>query len=203
MNRRWIVPAVAVAVVSAALAAAPFAGARPAWSAPEAATYEGDTVHSHVLFKVKHMGASWSHGRFNDFTVSLQAGDAGLSSVAFDVKAESIDTGNANRDKHLRSPDFLNSKQFPSISFRSTAAKAVDATTTEVTGDLSLHGVTKPVTVKVVKVGSGKGMKGEELVGYEATFTVKRSEHGMTNYLENGAVGDEVTVTVAVEGTRK
>ena len=200
MTRPWIVPATALV-----LAAAAFAGSRAALSAPApapAATYAGDTVHSFVLFKVKHMGASWSFGRFDDFTVSFQAGEGGadLASIEFAVKTESIDTGNEKRDQHLRSPDFLNAKQFPEVTFKSTATKALDADTTEVTGDLTLHGVTKPVTVKVTKVGTGD-MRGTALVGYETTFTVKRSEFGMTNMV--GPVGDEIAMTVAVEGAKK
>jgi polyisoprenoid-binding protein YceI len=180
------------------LSAAALVGTRDAYSAPESTAWQGDTVHSFVLFKVKHMGASSAYGRFNQFTVAVGANEDGsaVSSVEFAVKAQSIDTGNAGRDKHLMSPDFLNAKQFEEITFKSTAVKG-----DEVTGDLTLHGVTKPVTAKLVKVGAAKGMKGEELVGYETTFTVKRSDFGMTNLV--GPVSDEVTITVATELSKK
>jgi polyisoprenoid-binding protein YceI len=79
--------------------------------------------------------------------------------------------------------------------------KAIDADNTEVTGDLTLHGVTKPITVKVVKVGAGKGMKGESLVGLETTFSLKRSDYGMSNMV--GPVGDDVQITVATELAKK
>lgn len=179
------------------------AGAALLCLAAAAATYEGDTVHSFVGFKVKHMDASWSYGRFNDFKVSIQVdeGKPELSSISFEVKAESVDTGNEKRDQHLRSPDFLNAKQFPAITFKSTAVKSLDKDTAEVIGNLTLHGVTKPITVKVTKVGTGKHPKGGELMGFETTFTIKRSEFGMTQMV--GPVGDEVTVTVAIEGARK
>lgn len=197
MKRPWTLAAVAV------LSAAALLAAREARSAPAPASWAGDTVHSFVLFKVKHLGVSSAFGRFNDFTVSVESAEGGplVSAVEFTVKAESVDTGNPKRDQHVKSPDFLNARQFTDIAFKSTKAKAVDADTAEVTGDLTLHGVTRPVTVKVVKVGAGKGMKGEELLGLESTFTVKRSDFGMTNMV--GPVGDEITVTVAVEGTRK
>jgi polyisoprenoid-binding protein YceI len=197
--RRFLFPTFA----AAALAAGVFAVSRPAQSAPPASTWTGDTVHSFVLFKIKHLGTSWVYGRFNDFTVSIEAGDegAGVTSASLVVKTESVDTGAAKRDQHLRSPDFFNAKEFPEITFKSTAAKAVDADTTEVTGDLTIHGTTKPVTVKVVRVGHGKGMQKEDLAGYEATFTVKRGDYGMTNMV--GPVGDEVAVTIAVEASRK
>lgn len=180
------------------LASAAFVGTRDAYSAPESAAWHGDTVHSFVLFKTKHLGVSSAFGRFNAFTVSVGANADGseISSVEFAVKANSVDTGNAGRDKHIQSPDFLNAKQFEDITFKSTAVKG-----DEVTGDLTLHGVTKPVTAKLVKVGAGKGMKGEDLVGWETTFTVKRSDFGMTNMV--GPVGDEVTLTVATELSKK
>jgi len=198
MKRTWI-----LASAAAVLSASALLGGGHAWSAPEAATFDGDTVHSFVLFKIKHMGTSWTYGRFNDFTVSVGMNDAGteVTSVAFDVKTDSVDTGQPKRDGHVKSPDFLNAKQFEDIKFASTAAKTLDADTTEVTGDLTLHGVTKPVTVKVVKVGAGKGMKGEALVGLETTFSLKRSDYGMKSMI--GPVGDDVQITVAVEAAKK
>jgi polyisoprenoid-binding protein YceI len=200
IRRPWllVVPAALLAGGAVLLAAD-----RPALSAPEAGNYEGDTVHSHVLYRAKHLGTSWSYGRFDDFTVSFTAteGGASLTAVRFAVKAESVNSGNPKRDTHLKSQDFLNAKQFPEIKFESKSAKALDADTTEVTGDLTLHGVTKPLTVKVTKVGTGKGREGEELLGYETTFTVKRSEFEITYGLQG--VSDEITMTVAVEGTKK
>ena len=198
MKRLLILSAALLTVSAAALV-----GTRDAWSAPEGAAYAGDTVHSYVIFKVKHLNASWSYGRFNEFTVSFDTNDAGteLTSAAFVVKAASVDTGNAKRDQHLQGPDFFNAKQFADISFKSTAVKSAGAGAWEVTGDLSLHGVTKAVTVNVAKVGDGKGPKGEVLLGLETTFAVKRSEFGMTYGV--GPVSDEVTLTVAVEGARK
>ena len=197
--RRFLVPTLAAAVLAAGF----FAVTRPAQSAPPASTWTADPVHSFVLFKIKHLGTSWVYGRFNDFTVSIEAGDegAGVTSANFVVKTESVDTGTAKRDQHLRSPDFFNAKQFETISFKSKSAKAVDADTTEVTGDLTLHGETKPITVKVVRVGHGKGLQKEDLAGYEATFSLKRSDYGMTTMV--GPVGDDVALTVAVEASRK
>lgn len=192
------------ALTAAALgAAATLFSAADAQSAPAAATWAGDTVHSFVLFKIKHLGTSWSWGRFNDFTVSVDTDEAGtaISGVAFTVKTESVDTGNAKRDGHLRGPDFLSTKQFPEMSFKSTKVKPAEGGGAEVTGDLTLHGVTKPVTVTVLKTGAGKGMDGGDLLGYEATFSLKRTDFGMTNMV--GPVGDDVAVTIAVELAKK
>jgi polyisoprenoid-binding protein YceI len=154
------------------------------------------------MFKIKHLGVSYAFGRFDDFTVALESDAKGdLSSVAWDVKTDSVDTGQAKRDQHLKSPDFFNAGQFDTISFKSTAVKALDKDTMDVTGDLTLHGVTKSITAKVTKVGSGKGMRGEELAGYESTFTLKRSDYGMAGMV--GPVGDEVTITVATEAAKQ
>lgn len=197
--RRFLFPTFA----AAALAAGLFAVSRPAQSAPPEGTWTGDPVHSFVVFKVKHMGASWAWGRFNAPEATIEAGDqgTGVKSVSFVVKTENVDTGVEKRDEHLKSPDFFNAKQFPEISFKSKSAKAVDADTTELSGDLSLHGVTKPITAKVVRVGNGKGMDGEDLVGFETTLSLKRSDYGMSNMV--GAIGDDVTLTIAVEAARK
>jgi polyisoprenoid-binding protein YceI len=188
-------------LVSAAAVVAP----REARSAPESAAWTVDPVHSHVLFKIKHLGASWSWGRFGDFTAAVQTDDAGadLLGASFTVKTESIDTGNAKRDQHLRSPDFFNAKQFPEIAFKSTGVKAAGEGAWDVTGDLALHGETKPVNARVVRVGTGKTREGAPLAGYEATLTVKRSDFGMTYGTDAGALGDEVHLTIAVEAARK
>ena len=197
MQSLWTIPAAALLLAAAALVPA-----ASALSAPESTTWAGDTVHSFVLFKVKHMGTSWSHGRFNDFTISAQTADGGTNVTAaeFTLKTASVDTGNEKRDQHLQSPDFLNAKQFPEATFKSTAVKPVDADTTELTGDLTFHGVTKPLTLKIVRVGSGD-MRGTPIVGYETIFTLKRSDFGMTNMV--GPVGDEITVTIGFEGAKK
>ena len=170
-----------------------------------AATYDVDPVHSSVTFKIQHMGTSWTYGRFNDLAASLEydAAKPEASSLSFTAKAESVDTGNAKRDQHLKGPDFFNAKEFPEIAFKSTKVTPSGKDAAEVTGDLTLHGVTKPVTAKVVKVGEGKTMKGGEMIGFEATFTVKRSDFGMANMVGPKGAGDEVYLTVAIEAHKK
>ena len=119
------------------------------------------------------------------------------SRFEFQVKADSIDTGIPKRDLHLKSPDFFNAVQFPTIAFKSqSVTKSGDAY--DVTGDLTLHGVTKPVKVKVVPTGKSKDMKGTPIAGIEATFTIKRSDFGMSKM--SRAVGDDVWITVGIEG---
>jgi polyisoprenoid-binding protein YceI len=171
-------------------------------TARAADTYKADAVHSSIVFKAKHMNTSYFWGRFNNISGSfaLDEQDASQSSLKFQVKTASIDTGNGARDQHLKGPDFFNATQFPTISFTSKSVTAAGNDTYEVTGDLTLHGVTKPVTVKVTKTGAGKGPQGGAIAGIEATFTIKQSDFGMTKML--AAIGDEVFVDVTVEGKK-
>jgi polyisoprenoid-binding protein YceI len=124
-----------------------------------------------------------------------------LATAKFDVTIaiESVDSGNGDLDKHLRSPDFFAAKDFPTMTFRSTGLEGASATGGMLKGDLTMKGVTKPVTAKLEFTGMsdmGRGMKS----GFEATFTIKRSDFGITYGVDKGAIGDEVRVTVALEG---
>lgn len=165
-------------------------------------TYQADTAHSSVVFRVKHMNTSYAWGRFNDITgtFSLDKANPAEIKLAFQVKTESIDTANAKRDQHLKGPDFFNAVQYKTISFVSKSVEP-DGDAYEVTGDLTLHGVTKPVTVKLTPSGEGAGPGGGRIAGIEATFLVKRSDFGMNKMV--GPVGDDVTVIVSVEGGAK
>ncbi|MCA9250732.1 MAG: YceI family protein, partial [Phycisphaerales bacterium] len=121
---------------------------------------------------------------------------------SFDVviKTESVDTNNKKRDGHLKSPDFFNAREFPTISFKSTKVEKGEKDTLKVTGDLTCHGVTKSITIDVVQTGAASGPQGESK-GIEAIFTIKRSEFGMEYGLE--ALGDDVRVIVALEGGKR
>lgn len=169
----------------------------------EEVLYEIDPVHSTVLLKVRHLGLADVFGRFNEMSGQVRHNpeDPSQTSIAFEVKAASIDTGNADRDKHLRGPDFFNAAEFPVLSFKSTKVVKKDDDEFEVTGDFTVRGVTKPATFEFDFGGTGKGMKGEERFGGGAKFKVKRSDFGI-DYLPQ-ALGDEVGVIVSVEGVRK
>ena len=166
-----------------------------------AETYKADAVHSSIVFRVKHANTAFFWGRFNDLsgTFTLDAADPAQVKLEFQVKSDSVDTGNAKRDQHLKGPDVFNAVQFPTLGFTS---KSVTATAGgyQVQGDLTLHGVTKPVAVKVVATGSGKGPTGAAIAGIEATFTVRQSEFGITKLAP--AIGDDVWVNVSVEGAK-
>lgn len=166
-------------------------------------TYEVDPVHSSFLFRVKHLNVSYTYGRFNESsgTFVLDANDPANNSVSIEIKTDSVDTGNAARDKHLRGPDFFNAAEFPTMTFRSTSFKKKDDTRYDVTGDLTIHGVTREVTFEAELTGVGKGMKGEQRAGWEATIVIKRSDFGMT-FMPDG-IGDDVTLKISIEGIKK
>lgn len=167
------------------------------------ALYEIDTTHSMIIFRAKHNNVSYNYGRFNEFTGSITIGSDvrphSESMVEFEVKAASVDTGNEKRDQHLRSSDFFSAKQFPVITFKSTevSTKGGEEDVLGVTGDLELHGVKKSITIDVEITGRAKGKQGESLIGFETTFTIKRSEFGMTYGI--GPVSDDIQITVSVE----
>jgi polyisoprenoid-binding protein YceI len=180
------------------LGAALAAGAAPARAAD---TFTVDPMHSGILFRIKHLNAGYIYGRFNQFSGSFAFDDKNPADCKLDmeVKVDSLDTAVAARDTHLKGPDFFNARQFPTMTFKATAMKASDEKTYEVTGDLTLHGVTKPVTVKLERIGSAKDPRSGKLrTGFETTFTIKRGDFDMK--YGAGLIGDEVRITVAVEG---
>jgi len=153
--------------------------------------YKIDPVHTTVNFKVQHMGAGRFVGRFNETSGSLEWDDAdpSKSKIEVEVNVDSVDTNNKKRDEHLKSPTFFSAKQFAKITFKSTKIEK-DGDKFKVTGDLTLHGETHPVTTGFEITGKGKDMQKHDLVGGEAVFKIKRSEWGMKEFAE--AVGDEV-----------
>jgi len=165
-------------------------------------TYDIDKGHSAVMFRIQHMKAGYQYGRFNDFagTIVFDEANPAASSVKVEVKTTSVDTNDAKRDDHLRNPDFLDCAQFPTMTFSSTAVKAA-GTGYEVAGNLTLHGVTKPVTVTMTKTGAAADPWGGFRIGFEGVLTVKRSEYGMDKKLDG--VGDEVRMILAFEGVKK
>ena len=194
------------AIKKFSLAAAILAGLGTSSLAPAARaaeTYAVDPVHSSISFGISHAGISDIHSRFNDFSGKfvIDKDDPSKSTFALDIKVASVDTNNAKRDEHLRAPDYFNAKQFPTLSFKSTKVKATDAGY-EVTGDLTLHGVTKPVTLtlkgghKVVEFP-----KGTPRIGVTSSVTIKRSEFDMKTEL--GALGDDVHIIVGLEAEKK
>ncbi|HRJ50662.1 MAG: YceI family protein [Phycisphaeraceae bacterium] len=204
MHRRafGVVGVAAAIVAGSALALAYSSGSSadggPVSASPAASpTFKVDAVHSSVLYRIKHLNAAWSYGRFNDISGTFNIDDGGAIDVT--VKTASVDSANAKRDGHLQSPDFFSAKEFPEITFKSTSMTRTGDDTFEARGPLTLRGVTRDVTVSIEKTGEGPGQRGQGKVqGFEARFTIKRTDFGI-NYMV-GPLGDEVTLIVSLEG---
>ena len=195
-------------VVVVALAALPLLAQEAQTAAPVTESWTIDKAHSSAEFKVRHMMANVG-GRFGDFdaVIHLDRTKASNSSVEFTIQAASIDTGNKNRDDHLRSPDFFDVAKFPTISFKSVSIKERSKDLYDVTGDLTMHGVTKRITMPVQFLGFGRGPGGSEKAGFEITTTLNRKDFGVVwnRNLDEGGVllGDDVKVTINLELNKK
>ncbi|GLH73618.1 hypothetical protein GETHLI_21200 [Geothrix limicola] len=163
-------------------------------------TYKIDPVHSEISFKVRHALAKVS-GRFSKFsgTVKVDAKDISKSSVEVSIDAASISTDNEARDKHLKGPDFFDVEKFPTITFKSTAVKEVAKGKLEITGDFTLHGVTKKITFPITNAGTQAGMKpGTVVAGFiDGALTLNRSEYGVKYGVP--LVGEEVAISLNIE----
>ena len=170
-----------------------------------AADYVIDTdgAHAFVTFKIKHLGYSWLHGRFNtfsgDFSYDDKAPNASKINVTIDTK--SIDSNHAERDKHLKGSDFLDVKKYPTATFKSTDFKSTGEGTGEITGDFTLHGVTKSITFPVERIGEGDDPWGGYRAGFMGTTKLKLSDYGIDYNL--GPASTHVEIELHVEGNRQ
>jgi polyisoprenoid-binding protein YceI len=169
-------------------------------------TYVIDGAHTSVIFGVSHLGFSYIYGRFNKVSGGyvLDGDNPAECQFQLAIDASSVDTNNQKRDDHLRSPDFFNVKQFPVISFQSTGVTVEESEKGlmyNVEGNLTIHGVTRQVTLPAQKLGEGPGMGGDFRSGFLCQTSIKRSEFGMTNMIPG--VGDDVAITVSFEGVRQ
>jgi polyisoprenoid-binding protein YceI len=180
-----------------------FALAMGLGSLTAADTYQLDPVHTAANFRVKHVNVSYTYGRFNDITGTLlwDAANPAASKIEVTIQTGSVDTHNEKRDGHLASPDFFDAKQFSTMTFVSTAFSKNADETYAITGNFTLHGVTKPMTITATKTGEGKDPWGGYRIGFESTFVIKRSDFGMSKMIES--VGDEVTISFTAEGIKK
>ena len=183
------------------LAAAALVLSLPALVATAAETYSADPVHSSIVFRVKHLDVAYFWGRFSALSGTFAIDDASpeKSTLQFAAEVKSVDSGNPKRDEHLRSADFFNAAQFPTITFKSTAVKKA-GDRYEVTGDFTMLGVTKSITVSIEKTGEAATKMGQR-AGFETSFSLKRSDFGMTKLTD--IVGDEVKLFISVEGVKK
>jgi polyisoprenoid-binding protein YceI len=165
-------------------------------------TYKVDPVHSSIIFSIKHLGVTDFYGDFKEIsgTVSFDSADASKSSVELTLPVASLDTRNEKRDQHLKSPDFFNAAQFPTITFKSNKIEGT-GDTYKISGDLTIHGVTKPITAEFKKGAENKGQKGEVRSGGETRFTIKRSDFDMK--FMAGPLGDDVNIILSLEGIKQ
>lgn len=169
-------------------------------------TFVLDNSHTSVIFGVKHFGCSYTYGRFNQVRggFTLDRANPSASQFQLAIDASSIDSNDKKRDEHLKGPDFFNVKQHQAITFQSSGVKVETTEKGEVyniAGKLTIHGVTRDVTLPVKKVGEGEGPYKNYRCGFLCQTNIKRSDFGMTNMVPQ--IGDEVAITVSFEGIRQ
>jgi polyisoprenoid-binding protein YceI len=163
--------------------------------------YKIDPVHSQAHFTVTHLGVSRFTGRFDSVKGEIVVDGAGdANKVKAEIDVASVNTNSADRDKHLRSPDFFNAAQFPKMTFESSKVSLPEGGDGSMSGNLTLHGVTKPVTFKLKHIGAAKDPWGGYRSGYVASTTIKRSDFGMKF---SGGTGDDVDVVLSVEAIKQ
>jgi polyisoprenoid-binding protein YceI len=171
-------------------------------------TYAIDATHSRIGFVARHAMVTKVRGSFNEFegTGHFDAEDPSRSSLQLTIQAASIDTRNADRDGHLRGNDFFDMEAYPEITFASTAVEQVDAVTFRVTGDLTIKGTTKPVSVDLEYTGSAVDPYGNTRLGLEGSTVVNRKDFGVNwnTALEAGGVlvSEKVTLEFEVSAVR-
>ena len=172
------------------------------WAAEQ---YDIDTkgMHASIEFKIKHLGYSWLVGRFNDFNgqFTFDKKNPKNSAVQVTINTTSLDTNHAERDKHLRGDDFFNVSKFPQASFKSTKVTQTKSGTTQIHGNLTLHGITKKIVINASEIGAGNDPWGGFRRGFEGSVTLSLSDFGFNYNL--GPASKEVELILYVEGVRK
>jgi len=168
-----------------------------------------DPTHSNVDFSIRHMMISKVKGTFRSFEASIEADpqDLTTANISFSIDVSSVDTNNADRDNHLRTADFFDVENYPKLTFVAKSIVKTDDGEYNVTGDVTLHGVTRSETFAVTYEGTGKDPWGNEKVGFSATGNLKRSDYGLTwnAALETGGflVGDDVKVSLELQAVKQ
>ena len=167
-----------------------------------AASYTVDPSHTYVSFGISHLGFSTMRGKFNEQTGSLQFDPAAKqASVSIEIDAASIDTGHTKRDNHLRSPDFLNAVEFPTITFKSTGTTWNGNQPATVTGDLTILGVSKPVTLQITSMNCGPNpFNQKQTCGFDATGSINRTDFGVNYGVPN--IGEVLELQIEFEAVK-
>jgi polyisoprenoid-binding protein YceI len=171
-------------------------------------TWTADPAHSSFGFSVKHLGIATVRGTFGEFEGKIVLdGNIADAKVTGSAKAASIDTSQPDRDTHLRSADFFDAETYPELTFESTSLTEIDEETFEITGDLTMHGVTKPITLKAVLQGTEVDPWGNDRIGFEITGQLERSDWGMkfNQALGSGnlAVSDKVKLALDISAVKQ
>jgi polyisoprenoid-binding protein YceI len=188
--------------ITALLLGISLAGFAPLASAMD---YVIDTkgMHAFINFRVQHLGYSWLSGHFRDFEgeFSFDKNTPTKASASVVIQAASLDTNHAERNKHLRSSDFLNTDKYPEIKFVSTGYTPEAENKGSLQGNLTLHGVTRPVTIALEHIGEGKDPWGGYRSGFYGTTVINRSDFGVDKNL--GPASEKVEISFSVEGVKK
>lgn len=169
------------------------------------ATWTIDTAHSEIGFKVKHLVVSTASGKFTAFegTLVAEKEDFSDAKITFSAEIDSIHTGNEQRDGHLKSPDFFDAASFPKLTFTSTSLSKTSDTEFSITGNLTLKGITKPITMNAEFGGIEKSLYGQIVAGFELTAKINRQDFGLTwgPLTEAGGmvVGNDVKLAANIE----
>lgn len=197
LNRLWIPAALVLALLAAPAARA-------------ADTFDLDQTHFSIVFSVSHMNISYTYGIFRAASaqVILDKENPANNKFTMTIKADSIDTNSTQRDGHLKGPDFFDVQSYPVITFVSqtvvlNSQPGQPGIVYQVTGDLTMHGVTKSITLPIQMLGEAKMPDGSTHAGFLTQTELKRSEFGMTKFVEGNMVGDAIGITVSFEGIKQ
>lgn len=168
----------------------------------DASVFVVDLAHSTIIYRIRHFGLANFYGRIlaPDGEFRLDEDDLGSSFVNIIIDIKRMDAGNDQRDAFLLSPDFFNVREYPKATFKSKSVRKIAEGAYEATGEFTMRGVTKPLTVKIEQFATGDFPGFGHRAGFETTFTIKRTDFGMQAYLKDGTLGDEVQITAAIQG---
>jgi polyisoprenoid-binding protein YceI len=182
-----------------------FLGSLNAQAATERYTVDTKGMHAFVTFKVKHLGYSWLQGRFNTFSGEFDYDETNPenNSIKIDIDVASLDSNHAERDKHLRSERFFDTKKFPKATFVSTGWKDHGNGKATLSGKFTLRGITKDINLDVNYIGGGKDPWGGFRRGFEGTTTLQLSDYNMKEANKLGPLAEEIKIWLSVEGVRQ
>jgi len=168
-------------------------------SQAESGAYRLETAHSQILFSIRHLGLTEYYGRFDKMsgTLNFNAGAPEHSAVSVTIDTASVDTPSARLNDTLKSDSVFDTTKFPEATFKSTALTRSDASHGTITGDLTIRGVTRPVTLNVTFTGTESDpLDDSRVLGFEASATIKRSDFGMTGMIWEPLVGDDIHLII-------